>query len=115
MQVKCPHCGEDIDLVGMQDMKGFALTPNMVQHAQARGRFPIPWLKFNNRAIWLRRDIEHFVSERGRVRAEQAVKTLSETLSGLSENERREVLDLIQGTLPEDRPRKGRTKAHQSQ
>lgn len=51
MDASCPHCKKDIDIVGATETQAaFGLTPNMVQHAIFRKRFPEPWLKFNSRA-----------------------------------------------------------------
>lgn len=97
MRVPCPHCGKDIELLGTTEItKVFGLTQNMVQHAQNRGLFPDAWIRFANRAVWLRSDIEAFVQQRNRMRVERVAKSLSESLTGMSAEEREEMLRMLQ-------------------
>jgi hypothetical protein len=97
VKTTCPHCGETIELVGAQELKqDFGLTDNMLQYAQKRGKMPRPWLKFNNRGVWLRRDAEAFISERNREKIKTAAATLSKSMTGLSREEQEEMLRILQ-------------------
>jgi len=92
----CPNCGKQIELFGPSDLKDvFGIGPNALQHARERGVLPQPWLHLNNRNLWLRADIESFVSERGRKKVESTVKDLMNALSGLPEVEREEAIKLL--------------------
>jgi hypothetical protein len=82
MDAKCPHCKKTIDLVGARELDAdFSIGSNHVQHARERGTFPEPWLAFGNRMIYLRRDIEAYVSDREGATARKAVELLKKTLS----------------------------------
>lgn len=91
MDVTCPNCGKGIHLVGAKELKEeFSLGPNSVAHARERGRFPMPWLSFQNRNIWIREEIEEYIRERSAARVEQTVDELLRALDHLPADARRE-------------------------
>jgi hypothetical protein len=98
---KCPHCGQEIDLVGPSDLnKDFGINPNALQHAREKGTLPAPWLKMNNRNLWLRADIDEYVVQQGRAKVESTVRDLMKAVSSLPEAERAEAFKLIQQQNP---------------
>jgi hypothetical protein len=111
MEVKCPHCGKTIDLVGAKELKeDFGLGPNSVQHARSRGRFPAPWLSFGNRQIFLRDVIRGYVEERSRATIERSLDELLPAASRLSDKERQEALRLLEERLGAKAPPRKRRK-----
>lgn len=100
MAPTCPHCHQEIPLVGAGDLdREFGIGPNALQHARETGRFPEPWLSFGNRKIYLRHDIEEYVSERGRAKVEKAVKDILTSIETLPEAERSEAMELLNEQL----------------
>lgn len=100
MQVKCPHCAKDIDLVGARELKDeYGLGPNTVQHARERGKFPDPYLSFGNRNIWLRDSVQSYVEDRSKAKVESTVTDLLKALETLPEGSRKEARALLEKSL----------------
>lgn len=92
----CPNCGKSIELVGPADLKDeYGISANVLQHEREKGRLPEPWINLNNRNLYLRSDIQGFVSDRGRARVENTVRDLMAALQTLPDGEREEALKLI--------------------
>lgn len=99
MRATCPHCRTDIELLGTTEIKDlFGITPNQVQHSLRAGKFPAPWLKFRNRAMWLKADIEDHKRGVSRKKTESATKMLIGALAGLGQDERERILEEIKLT-----------------
>ena len=114
MQAECPHCRKPIELVDAGGIaRDFGISQNMMQHAKKLGRFPKPWIEFNNRAVWLRSAIEAYVASRNRQKIERAAETIGATLAGLSESERAEMERLLEGitSAAQTRPARSRSRA----
>jgi hypothetical protein len=80
MVVKCPHCGENIEVFVAGDLnERFGLNGNHIQHAKSTGKFPKPWMSFNNRDVWLGEDVKTYVLEQRGRETETSVKTIEET------------------------------------
>jgi hypothetical protein len=103
VEVKCPNCGEPIDLVGASDLKSdYGLSANSVQHARERGQFPEPYLSFNNRHIWLRADVQAYLEARSKAKLDRTVEELSQTFAKLSPAEKTEARKLLESIGVED-------------
>ena len=90
---KCPHCGKDIEVVTAKDLEDdFSISANALQHAREREKFPEPWLKYPNRALWIKSDIDEYASSRTRERVAQRLEELDRLLGGMPEDERKAVL-----------------------
>ena len=84
MNIECPHCGKGIDLVGPTELREeYGWTAAMIQHNRTIPGFPEPILKFQNRHIYLRKDIERFREERGQVNAIRALEQMEKSLDYL--------------------------------
>jgi hypothetical protein len=59
-------------------------------------------LKFGNRMVYLRRDVENFVEKRSRRNIEKAVETLMRDFEHLPETERQEARQLLDERLGTD-------------
>ena len=100
MDIKCPHCGKRIDLVGAKELKDdFDLGPNAVTHARERKRFPAPWIEFGNRHVYLRSDIERYVEDRSRATVEATVGQLTAALENLPPAERTKAKKMLERQL----------------
>lgn len=98
MDVKCPHCEKAIELVGSTEIeREFGLNSNQIQYRQRRQEFPEPWLKFGNRTIWLKRDIESLEAERRKRELDEATNKVREALASvtLTDEERQLLLKQI--------------------
>jgi hypothetical protein len=97
MKATCPHCGKELDLVGKKELEAepFNLTVNQQQFLRDQGKFPPPWLKLENRYIYLRSDMEKFLAAGVKEKAEAAVEDLMKSLSGVSEEQREETLKML--------------------
>lgn len=92
----CPHCGKVIDLVGQRELKDdYGMGPNPVAHARSLGTFPIPVLEFGNRNMWLREQIDEYVSERNRDRIARLVEDFEQTIASLPEADRKQAVELL--------------------
>jgi hypothetical protein len=97
MNTNCPNCGKTIDLVGASDLKDeFELSPNTVQHARDKGKFPEPWLSFGNRNIWLRSVVENYIKDRNTKQLESTVAELMKALDELPVQERKAVIERVE-------------------
>lgn len=106
MHAACPHCDKDIEIVGTTEItEDFGLTPNMIQHAIFRKRFPEPWIKFNNRALWLKSTIAAYQADISREKSRKAARVLVDAFALLSEEERARIIKEIGGLdpTPDDR------------
>lgn len=88
MEVKCPNCGKDIHIIGAKELKDeYGLGANAVAHARERGKFPIPWLSFGNRNLYVRAEVDGYVEERSRGRVEATITELLNSIDRLPEDE----------------------------
>lgn len=100
MLVRCPHCGNEIEVVSASEMENlFALKSERVQHLRSRGRFPDPWLSLENRFLYLRSAIEDWQREVATKEASARVVELTEQLRGLPEAEREEILGQLRALV----------------
>jgi hypothetical protein len=82
MQATCPHCGKDIEFLSPRELRDeFGINSNKSQYAKSKGRFPEPWISFNNRDLYLREDITLYASRGSAEAVEKAVETLKTRLS----------------------------------
>lgn len=95
----CPHCSKPIDLMGAKELsEEFGLGPNSVIHARKRGDFPDPFLSFGNRKLYLRSEVEAWVTEHRPMKpAPPAIlaKQLAALLETMPTEERQELQKLI--------------------
>lgn len=92
----CPHCGEDIELVGQRELSDhYSMGPNPVAHARSLGIFPLPVLSFGNRNMWLKSDIDAYVEKRTRENVSKLVASLEDELRRLPEPERKLARELL--------------------
>lgn len=102
--MKCPHCGEDIDLIGQKEItEEFHIGPNPVAHLRAQGLFPEPVLSFGNRNVWLRADVDRYMEERSRERIAKLVEDFDQTLAALPEKERERARQMLADGAPKRR------------
>ena len=100
MKAKCPNCGKDIDLVGAKELSDdYGINANSLQYARDSGKFPEPWVSFGNRNVWLREDVEKFVSERGKEKVESTVRDLLKTLENLPDSDRTTTIEELNKQL----------------
>lgn len=100
METVCPHCGKTIELVGASELKtDYEISSNFVQHQRSRGRFPVPWLSFGNRNIWLRDTISEYIEQRSRATIESTVKGLVGALGNLPDDEKEAALKILEEEL----------------
>jgi len=91
MQIKCPHCGEDIQLIGSVAIKHeFKLGPNAVETRRKNGDFPEPVLDLGNRLLWIRQHVVDAIAKERRREIVNVVQQLEQTLSMLSPEEQEE-------------------------
>lgn len=91
MDVMCPNCDKVIHLVGARELRDeFSIGPNSVANAREKGKFPEPWLSFANRNIWIRKDVEEYVSRRSAQRVEEHVSALIKALDHLPPEAKRD-------------------------
>jgi hypothetical protein len=96
METTCPHCGKAITLVGASDLdKDYGLNGNRLQYARDSGRFPEPWLKFGNRNIYLKSDVEAYMQDRAQEGTEKAIQTLQAMLDSLPPSEAKKALESL--------------------
>lgn len=101
MRATCPHCRTDIELLGTTEIRDlFGITPNQVQHSLRAGKFPAPWLKFRNRAMWLKADIEDHKRGALRKKTESYTRMMIGAMAGLDSAEQERIFEEIrQSTL----------------
>lgn len=106
--IRCTHCGKEIELVGPGDLKeNYEMGPNHVTRLRSLGVFPMPVLALGNRNIYLKHDIDEYVKEDQRERLVRAAKSIGETTSGFSDEERKQILDLLANELSESGRKRG--------
>lgn len=105
MQVKCPHCKKDIELVGTRELREqYHLSENQIQHAREGGKMPEPWLSLENRYLYERGAIETFIEERSREKVKGAVEEIIAAISNLPADEQAEARKILDEEL---KPKKG--------
>lgn len=98
--VACPHCHKKIEIVSASDLEtDFDINSNKLTHEREMGRFPDPWIKLNNRHLWLRGEIEDFLADSATRRVSDAVSMINAELSRLSKSERDKARKLIERGL----------------
>jgi hypothetical protein len=89
MQSTCPNCDHEIALVGAKELAAdYGFSTNAIQYAREKGRFPEPWLRFGNRFIYLRDEMELHLSKRGNEEVDRAIERVVKALDALPERER---------------------------
>jgi predicted DNA-binding transcriptional regulator AlpA len=95
----CPNCGAGIDLVGAKELReDYGISDNTLTYYKRRD-FPDPWLRFGNRWVWLRSDVEAWIKKRERQTIEKAAASLTKALEGLSEDDRAEAVRMLQENI----------------
>jgi hypothetical protein len=96
MQITCPNCGEDIELIGSVAIKKeFGLGPNAIEARRKEGSFPEPVLDLTNRLLWLRQDVEDAMAKETERHIIQFVSKLERDLGKLPEGEREKARELL--------------------
>ena len=96
MHIKCPHCGEDIQLIGSVAIKKeFGLGPNAIDARRKEGTFPEPVLDLTNRLLWLRQDVEDSMARETENKIMEFVSELERSLGQLPEDEREKARELL--------------------
>jgi len=96
MHIKCPHCGEDIQLIGSVAIKQeFGLGPNAIDARRKDGTFPEPVLDLTNRLLWLRQDVEDSMARETENKIMEFVSELERSLGQLPEDEREKARELL--------------------
>jgi hypothetical protein len=96
MKAACPHCSTDIEVLSSGELtKEFELSPNKQQDLRGQGRLPNPWLRFQNRNVYLRNDIESFLDHEAHVEAERAVQALVKHLPSMPDRVRRQTVRML--------------------
>jgi hypothetical protein len=96
MEAKCPHCGKNIELIGAAGLdKDYGLNGNKLQYLRDSGKFPEPWIKLENRNIYLKSDVDAFRAEQAQEGAEKAVETLQALLDALPPDEAKKALEAL--------------------
>ena len=102
MEAKCPHCGKTIQLIGAAGLaKDYGLNGNKLQYLRDAGKFPEPWIKLENRNIYLLSDVDAFRAEQAQENAGKVSETLRGIFEGLPPDEAKKVLEEL------TRPSKG--------
>jgi hypothetical protein len=96
MQITCPNCGEDIELIGSVAIKSeFGLGPNAIDARRKAGGFPEPVLDLTNRLLWLRRDVEEAMAKETEDKILDFVQELERSLATLPEGERQKAREMF--------------------
>jgi len=96
MQITCPNCGKDIQLIGSVAIKKeFGLGPNAVEQRRKNGTFPEPVLDLTNRLLWLRQDVEDAMAHETETKIIEFVSELERSLGKLPEDERAKARELL--------------------
>lgn len=96
MHILCPHCGEDIQLIGSVAIRReFGLGPNAIDARRKAGTFPEPVLDLTNRLLWLRRDVEDAMAKETETKILEFVSELEHSLEQLPEGEREKARELL--------------------
>lgn len=111
MQINCPNCKKDIQLVGAKELaEDFGLLPNSVQHYRTRG-FPEPIMRFGNRYIYLRSDVEEFARNRIKKKLGGSVEALIRDLEKIppeaQDEIRRQLIDELSPPKPRRKKKEG--------
>lgn len=112
MHLPCPHCHNEIELVGAKEMREeFNISGNTVAHYRDKG-FPKPVLAFGNRLIYLRAEIARFKEERSQQTITKTVDELTKALDSLPEAEQKAARALLESKLAEGKsPTRVRSRA----
>jgi hypothetical protein len=96
MKAACPHCSTDIEVLSSGELtREFELSPNKQQDLRGQGRLPSPWLRFPNRNVYLRKDIEMFLDDEARDEAGRAVQELVKHFPNMPDRVRRQTLTML--------------------
>jgi len=96
MQITCPNCGEDIELIGSVAIKKeFGLGPNAIEARRKEGNFPEPVLDLTNRLLWLRQDVANAMAKETEHKIMEFVSELERSLGKLPEGEREKAKELL--------------------
>jgi hypothetical protein len=96
LHIKCPHCGEDIQLIGSVGIKKeFGLGPNAIDSRRKAGEFPEPVLDLTNRLLWLRQDVEDAMAKETEAKILDFVQDLERSLATLSEEDQKKARQMF--------------------
>jgi hypothetical protein len=96
MEAKCPHCGKTIQLVGAKQLNDdYQLNGNKLQYLRDAGKFPEPWIKLENRNIYLKSDVDAFRTEQAQENAGKTAEALQAILDSLPPDEAAKVLESL--------------------
>jgi hypothetical protein len=96
VHIKCPHCGEDIELIGSVAIKQeFGLGPNAIEARRREGNFPEPVLDLTNRLLWLRQDVEEAMAKETETKIVEFVHELERSLSTLPKEEQDKAREML--------------------
>jgi len=96
MHIRCPHCKEDIELIGSVVLKKeFELGPNAVSARREVGTFPKPVLDLGNRLLWLRQDVEDAVAKETETKILDFVSEIERDLQRLPEDEQAKAREVL--------------------
>jgi hypothetical protein len=96
VHIKCPHCGEDIELIGSVAIKQeFGLGPNAIEARRREGNFPEPVLDLTNRLLWLRQDVEEAMAKETETKIVEFVQELERSLSTLPKEEQDKAREML--------------------
>src|SRR5207244_1490487 len=101
--IKCPHCGEDIELIGSVAIKReFGLGPNAIEARRRDGGFPEPVLDLTNRLLWLRQDVEEGMARETETKIVEFVHELERSLATLPKEEQEKAREMLTKQLNGD-------------
>jgi len=96
MRIQCPHCEENIELIGSVVIKQeFGLGPNAIEARRAAGTFPEPVLDLTNRLLWLRQDVEEAMARETEIKILEFVSELERSLASLPEDEQAKAREVL--------------------
>lgn len=96
MELKCPHCGKDIQLIGSVGIKDeFGLGPNAIESRRKSGDFPEPVLDLTNRLLWFRQEVEAAMAREAESKIVDFVQQLERSLASLPEDERERAREML--------------------
>jgi hypothetical protein len=96
MTVKCPHCGEAIEVLAPKEMDELGINSNKRQYRKRNDdSFPDPWMSFENRDVWLRDDITLYLSRKEM----EGLQSLTEAIGKMDPDEALKLLDGLRDTV----------------
>lgn len=94
--ITCPHCGKLIELVEPRELKEeYGLGQNSKARMGKDDAFPMPVLKFPNRNIWLKSEVDAYIEEKSRRHIARLVADFEQTIAGLPPEERDKAREML--------------------